>query len=154
MKRSDLLYLASLIILLIFGSSHAFSEEPRKAIVSEVRGNVEARLANLDWEPVQVGLVLHERDEIRTAENSFAAILVDDDGKTGKLDLKEKSHLKFNQLALEPVSGDKTTLLDLAIGRVMVKAEKLQGDSTFEVRTPNSTTGVRGTEFEVVVDEE
>jgi hypothetical protein len=152
MKKLDLLLVVFMSVFLT--STHAFSEEPRKAIVTEVRGMVEARVDSLDWRPAQAGLVLHERDEIRTAENSFAAILVDEEGKSGKLDLKEKSHLKFNQLNLEPLTGDKTTLLDLAIGRVMVKAEKLQGDSTFEVRTPNSTTGVRGTEFEVVVDED
>jgi hypothetical protein len=51
------------------------------------------------------------------------------------------------------ITGDKTTLLDLAIGKVLVQTQKLQGDSKFEVRTPTALTGVRGTIFEVTVKE-
>ena len=53
----------------------------------------------------------------------------------------------------ESKTGDKTTLLDLALGKVLVHVEKLQGKSKFEVRTPTALTGVRGTTFTVEVRE-
>ena len=46
-----------------------------------------------------------------------------------------------------------TTLLDLAIGKILISAEKLDTpDSKFEVKTPTSVVGVRGTAFSVEVE--
>jgi len=59
------------------------------------------------------------------------------------------SRMRLNTLELNQETGEKTTVLDLAIGKVLIHAEKLKGDSVFNVRTPNSTTGVRGTTFTV-----
>ena len=98
-------------------------------------------------------MLLHEKDEIKTFDKSSVLILLDQGGETGKLELKEKSHLRLNTLKLDAQSGEKVTLLDLAIGKVLVYAEKLRGDSKFEVKTPTATTGVRGTVFEVSVEE-
>ncbi|MBN1688101.1 MAG: FecR domain-containing protein, partial [Candidatus Omnitrophica bacterium] len=70
-----------------------------------------------------------------------------------KIELKPKSRLKMTTLEMDAITGEKITLLDLAIGKVLVHASKLQGESKFEVRTPTSTTGVRGTVFEVSVEE-
>jgi hypothetical protein len=67
--------------------------------------------------------------------------------------VKEGSLFRINKAETDPVMGDKTTILDLAIGKVMVHVEKLKGNSRFEVRTPTALTGVRGTTFEVTVKE-
>jgi hypothetical protein len=76
-----------------------------------------------------------------------------DDGKVGQVEVKEGSLFRINKAETDPVMGDKTTILDLAIGKVMVHVEKLKGNSRFEVRTPTALTGVRGTTFEVTVKE-
>ena len=139
-------------IFLLF-SGIALSQPLREAIVSKINGDVNVRIGEGDWEAARAGVVLHERDEIRTAPGSSAEILLDKGASTGKLELKEKSFLKFDTMKWDAQTGDKATLLDLAIGKVLVHAEKLTGDSNFKVRTPTSTTGVRGTVFEVAVEE-
>jgi hypothetical protein len=48
-------------------------------------------------------------------------------------------------------AGAKTTRLDLAIGMVLAHVKKLDKGSTFEVKAPNATTGVRGTVFFTLV---
>ncbi len=126
------------------------AEQVRQGQITEVRGEVLVRLQGGDWKPAEMGMMLKEKDEIRTAKGGFAEIVLDG-GDVGRLELKENSHFRVNTLGLNS-SGDKVTLLDLAIGKVLVHAEKLRGDSKFEVRTPTSTTGVRGTEFEVSVE--
>ena len=127
------------------------AEQGRYAIITKVDGQVEVRLfadsAPGAWQAAKAGMTLHEKDEIRTGPKSIANLLIDESGKTGQFELKPDSRLRVNTLALDAASGDKTTLLDLAIGDVLVHAEKLKGNSKFEVRTPNSTTGVRGTTF-------
>jgi hypothetical protein len=138
------------IFALMFFSPTGYSEQIREAILNKVEGPVEFRLnGETDWKPAAKGIVLHEKDEVRTGEKGFALIHLDQKASTGKLELNEKSVLKLGTLTMDPKSGEKQTILDLAIGKVLVRAEKLRGDSKFEVKTPTATTGVRGTVFEV-----
>ena len=152
--RARAVLLGLLMSGLCLGSQGAFGQELRRAILSEIKGPVEVRLEDGSWKPAENGMVLYEQGEIRSGEGGFAEILLDEGGSTGKLELQEKSHLRLSTLNWDEASGKKETYLDLAIGKVLVHAEKLQGDSKFEVRTPNATAGVRGTVFEVSVDEE
>jgi len=140
-------------MVLLIAVGNAWAQGVRHAEISEARGEVEIRKEGGVWEPAQGGILLYEQDEIRTAPGGFAEILLDQGASTGKLELKEKSHLKLTTLDWDSQLGEKVTLLDLAIGRVLVHAEKLRGNSRFEVRTPTATTGVRGTIFEVSVEE-
>lgn len=151
MRHAALLILA-LVINLSLGQ--AFAQDLRHALVSELKGDVQVRVKGNGWQRAEVGMTLYEKDEIRTSKGAFAEILLDQGASTGKVEMKEKSHLKLNTLGLDHATGEKTTLLHLAIGKVLVHAEKLKGKSKFEVKTPTSTTGVRGTIFEVSVEEE
>jgi len=137
---------------LFLAGTPAFGQELRQVTISQMNGTVDVRVNGGEWQTAEPGMVLHEKDEIRTADGGFAELLMDPQGSTGKLELKEKSHLRLSTLALHPESGEKVTHLDLAIGKVLVHAEKLNADSKFEVRTPTAVTGVRGTIFEVAVE--
>lgn len=152
--RKEMLILGLFLLSLSVFYSPVLAEEIRQATISQLQGDVEVRMAGSDWKPAEVGMTLHEKDEIRTAGGAYAEIMLDDAGKTGKFDLEENSHLTLSQMVLDSGTGEKTTLLDLAIGRVLIQAAKLQGNSKFEVKTPTSTAGVRGTVFEVVVEKE
>ena len=137
--------LAMLGFGLMAGEAHA--AEGRHAIVLKINGSAQVRINQGEWKAAEAGMVLHEKDEIKTARKSTVKILLDDGGSTGQLELKPESRLNLDTMPREPASGDKTTILDLAIGDVLVHAQKLQGQSQFKVRTPNATTGVRGTTF-------
>lgn len=126
--------------------------EAREAAISEINGDVMVRQGQGAWEPAQIGTVLHMNDEIKTADNGSATILLDQ-GAVGDVEVAPGSLFKLDVMDMDQATGEKYTLLNLAIGKVLVHAEKLQGDSKFEVRTPTSTTGVRGTMFEVSVEQ-
>lgn len=152
MQRSLLIKGINLAVLSLFISSSAGAAEmARDATITQTEGQVMARIGQGDWMPAERGMVLHEGDEIKTGPKSQVELLLDE-GKVGKVEIKENSAFKLDILQKDPSNGDKVTLLDLAMGKVLVHAEKLSGDSKFEVKTPTSTTGVRGTVFEVEVE--
>jgi hypothetical protein len=147
----------NIILSFIIGVSICFAapvqaEESRYALLSELKGQVTVRQNEAEWKPALQGMTLQEKDEIRTGPGGYAEILMDG-GDVARLELRENSYFKLHTMGYDAATGDKATLLDLAIGKVLVHAEKLKSDSKFEVRTPTSTTGVRGTVFEVQVEE-
>jgi len=114
--------------------------------------NVFVRSPDGDWRSAKDGMVIIPGDEVKTAEKDSVEIILDG-GKVGRVEVKEESLFRIQKADTDPVTGDKTTLLDLALGKILVKAESLKGNSKFEVRTPTALTGVRGTIFEVTVKE-
>jgi len=103
-----------------------------------------------DWIAAEDGMVLLPGDEVKTAGRD-SVVLALDGGKVGKIELKGGSLFRIRKMEQDPVSNSNTTLLDLAIGKLIAKVEPLRGVSKFEVRTPTALTGVRGTVFEVEV---
>ena len=140
------------VIVSLFICQFAAAETSRQAEIAKAEGEVNVKLAGEDWKPAEPGMILGEQDELRTSEDSSAELLLDN-GDVGKVEVREKSYFKVHTMNMDPETGDKTTLLDLAMGKVLIHAGKLQGESKFEVRTPTATTGVRGTVFEVSVEE-
>ena len=145
MKKS--LLILFVISMLGMTGGNPYAEMIRHGMIMTTKGRVEVKLKDSAWKPAEAGMTLYENDEVRTGKESTAKILIDENGNTGQLDLKPESQLRMGGLELDRVTGDKTTILDLAVGKVLVHAEKLKGNSRFQVRTPNSTTGVRGTTF-------
>jgi len=131
----------------------AYAAPARKAILADIEGVVQVKIGGSDWQAAEVGMTLHELDEIRTAKGGTAEVLLDDGGLTGTIEMREASHMRLNTLMIKPSTQDKTTLVDVAMGSVMVYAKKLKGKSKFEVNTPTATIGIRGTQFEVKVQE-
>jgi len=147
--------LVSLVLALCFFSmiTPLQAEVGRVAEISSIEGMVWFRKGGTeDWKGATKGMLLLENDEIKTGENAKAEILLDAAGETGKLNLAPNSQLRIETMKQDTTSGDKTTLLDLALGRVLIKAEKLKGNSAFQVKTPTSICAVRGTVFEVSVE--
>ena len=146
-------WMAVIVVASLCGAVSGFGLAEREAILSKIRGPVEVRIQGGDWQKAQARMILHEKDEIRTAVRGFVEVLLDPEGSAGRLELNEKSHLRLSMLTWNPALGEKSTFLDLAIGKVLVHAEKLNPASKFEIRIPTATTGVRGTVFEVSVEE-
>ena len=125
----------------------------RVAEIGAIQGDVWFRKdGTTEWKGAEKGLFLLEKDAIKTGENGKAEILLDSKGETGKLDLAANTEMSIETMKKDPDSDDKTTLLDLALGKVLIKVEKLKGNSSFQVKTPTSICGVRGTLFEVAVE--
>ncbi|MEI7751721.1 MAG: FecR domain-containing protein, partial [Candidatus Omnitrophota bacterium] len=105
-----------------------------------------------EWKSAKDGMVILPGDEVKTAERNSVEVLMDG-GKVGRVEIKEGSLFRIQKAESDSSTGAKTTILDLAIGKILVKVEALKGNSKFEVRTPTALTGVRGTLFEVTVKE-
>ena len=140
-------------LVILFSSSSLFAEVGRVAEIGSIEGAVWFRKGGSnEWKGAEKGMLLLESDEIKTGENAKAEILLDSGGETGKLNLSANTQMRIETMKKDPATDEKTTLLDLALGKVIIKAEKLKGNSTFQVKTPTSICGVRGTLFEVTVE--
>lgn len=149
MIRYPVILAMSVLTAMMAGSAGAEEGAGREVTVTAVTGTVEfSKAGSGDWAKVSEGAVLQQFDVVRTGENSTCSLLFRGMSNSDVV-IKPDS-----VLALTTVSqgaGDDTEL-GLSLGAVLVKAEKLKGESQFEVRTPNSIVGIRGTEFEVTVD--
>ena len=140
-----------LAVFLFLFAGVASAQDMREASLSNVQGEVLVRQGAGDWMPATSGMKITTADEIKTSARSSVDVLLDA-GNVGDIQVKEKSVFKIDTMDIDPATGDKMTNLNLALGRILVHAQKLQGNSKFEVKTPTSTTGVRGTVFEVTVN--
>lgn len=141
----------SLVAIFVFSCiSIAFAEDTmRIAKVSEFEGNVEIKIASNAWAPASKGAEMKQGDLIRTKANSWAVL--DIEGST--VEVKQNSQMKLAELVADKAKDSQKTLLDLALGEVLIKAKKLDSEkSKFEVKTPTSIVGVRGTTFSVAVE--
>lgn len=130
----------------------AAPQSERKAEVASVEGLVAVNGPGYtDWQEVKPGAALKLGDRIRTGPMSSAEIKLDTGAKESLVRLEADSEMGIDELALQRETGAAKTTLDLAIGRVMIKAAHLEGESEFQVTTPTSIVGVRGTGFEVRV---
>lgn len=143
-----------ILVLMATLTSYAFAEEARRsARVIDFEGNAEIKIKGEGWKPLEAGSILNEGDVIRTRSGSTAILNLNGNGETATVEVEENSQLMLSELITNREDGTEKTLLDLAIGKILIKAKKLHTtESRFEVKTPTSIVGVRGTEFVVQVE--
>ena len=129
-------------------------EEKRTAKIISLDGKAQVkRTGAASWEPAEVGMMLAEGDIIKTKNGSWALVNVNGKGQVATIEVKENSQLLFSELIIDKAKKSEKTLLDLAVGEILIKAQKVHGqESKFEVKTPTSIVGVRGTTFAVKVE--
>ena len=128
------------------------AEAKRIATITELKGVVEVKVPKQPWIPASVGMLLNQGDLIRTKAKSSAILNLDAAAQTATVEVKEGSQLALAELLEDKATATQTTLLDLALGEILIKAKKLHSEkSRFEVKTPTSIVGVRGTKFSVTV---
>lgn len=97
--------------------------------------------------PLNVGSVVAEGAIIEVPAECHASLLLEDGSV---IRLPSSASLKITTLRKNPLESAPEVKLDLARGRVELDVNKNRSKSTpFEVRTPLSIMGVRGTEFRV-----
>jgi len=143
-----------LISVLVIGmvSSACVAAEKRTAEIIELKGKAEVVLAAGDKVPAKVGMVLNEGDALMTAERSKAIVRLSGAEKA-TVEVDKDTQIMFSELMSDSRRGTQKTLLDVAIGKILIQVEKMKDErSKFEVRTPTSVVGVRGTSFSVEVE--
>lgn len=145
--------LIALLMLCVAGLGFAQDMTKRTAKISDIKGAVEVRTAAGEVVPARVGMVLNEGDMVHTKSNSTAMLNVDGSSETASVEVKANAKLKLSEMLENKKEGVQMTLLDLSMGEILIKAKKLHSEkSKFEVKTPTSIVGVKGTTFSVSVE--
>lgn len=128
----------------------------RSATIIELEGTarVKATLEE-DWMPAEIGMTLTEGGVIKTSADSMVVIYLEGVSETADVEIKEDSELVLAELFEDREDQTQTTLLDLTLGEILVTSQKLRSEkSKFQVKTPTSIVGVRGTTLAVSVETE
>ena len=124
----------------------------RSATISDVKGTVEMKTSVGSWQAAKVGAVLTQGDVITTKADSWVTLNLGGP-EEATINVKPNSQLALAELTTNEKKGVQNTLLDLAMGEILIKTQKLHAkESKFEVKTPTSIVGVRGTVFSVTVE--
>ncbi|MCX7787901.1 MAG: FecR family protein [Spirochaetes bacterium] len=130
-----------ILTILFLVSALLFAQE--QAVLREFSGKVEVMPPGKNWEPAARNLVLPQGTVISTGFNSFATI------QAGSSMIQVKPLTRMAVAELVKAQGEQKTTLDLKVGRVRAKVEKVEGlEHDFTLKSPVSTAAVRGTDFE------
>ncbi|MCX7711693.1 MAG: FecR domain-containing protein [Clostridia bacterium] len=137
------------LIFSIFGTNPApvFAESTsRAAKVTDLSGTVNVQKSGGEKKfSAFKGMSLTQGDSISTGNDSWVELEIDDD-KIVKI--SENTQLGVAELAGSIESGDDQTGLKLWFGKVWTNIKKkLNIRSKYEIRTPKTVMGVRGTQF-------
>ena len=109
-----------------------------------IEGNVQVQTAaEKAWKKADVGTQVNAGDSIRTARSSKATLVLDESGMN-KITIDELTMAVVNSAT--PGMIDR---FDLSKGKVYANLESIRSGLTFEVSTPSSVAGVRGTGYSV-----
>ncbi len=153
-----LLFSSFALFPLAFGFAQDETALPERfAQVEDLSGEVQVKVTAADgWKIAEKGMRILQSGEIRTGKDSKAVLLMDESDSAGKVDVYSNTWMRIGTLGYSLKDSAKRTLLDLASGQILVQAQGVAGDGTFQIRSPTSTSSVRGSEavFEVKVEEE
>jgi hypothetical protein len=154
-KRSLLIGFQVLLMAEFGAAEAAFADDSlqfkvnRAIVIQKISGQV-FRFSHNQSTPASIGDKLQAiGDGVRTGSQSQAVLVLDT--KSGTLELSADTILSIQQITTSP-NGGHITRLALTQGQVRVKLKTLVNpESKFEIQTPSSVSGVRGTVFGVAV---
>ncbi|MDD5423118.1 MAG: FecR domain-containing protein [Candidatus Omnitrophota bacterium] len=134
----------------------SFAAEGVKSVsVVEMKGTVEImKEGATEWTPATIWMKLGTGDTVRTEKDSYADLNFNGIGQAALVRVGESSSMKVASYVASGNAADRKIALDLSMGDVLVKANKMKTESQFQVKTPTSIVGVRGTGFKVSVSSE
>ena len=109
------------------------------------------KAGSTDWTALSQDMILSEGDTLKTGTNTELILELTGGAKTAEVTVRADTEMSFDTFRHEAEAGNDQTLLDVTMGGILIQAEKLRGESKFEVKTPTSIAGIRGTIFEVQV---
>ena len=146
------LILISGLIVMVSASGVSHAEGSSHAKVLELKGEASFMKAGASiWNKLEPTTILEEGDSVKTGPESEVKLELTGAAKTAEIMVRKETEFKFDTFRHEDTAKVENTLLNVGVGGVLIKAEKLVGASKFEVKTPTSIVGIRGTVFEVNV---
>ncbi len=111
-------------------------------VVEKPKGEVQVlKKGTSDWVQAQQGMPLESGDKVKTGEKSSVSI----QWEKGTLELAEKTDFSVTEHAAK--DDQIKTSLELTLGKLKAKVDKLNQGSEFKITTPTSVAAVRGTFF-------
>ena len=142
LKNIDLLPVGAELLL----PRHMVKHSPSKATIMSLSCATALRLA-ASTKPLTVGALVNEGAVIEVPPECYVSLLLEDGSI---IRLPSSATLKITTLRKNALEIAPEVRLDLTRGRVELDVHKGRAKSTpFEIRTPLSIMGVRGTEFRV-----
>lgn len=127
-------------------------DEPNEARIVAFSGSVSASAANGAAVRIAPGGVLREGASLTTGANSFLTLALADQSR---ISIPSNSRVGLSRLRMARYTNSPRTEISILQGRVEARVAPLNfKQGRFEVRSPQSVTGVRGTHFRVAVAEE
>ena len=150
MKAIRMIIVIVAVISLVSG---AFAEEVmRTGRIADLKGRVEVTPAGGRRVRAKIGMVLNEGDFVKTHSKSWARLNLNG-VETSIVEVEPNTQVVLSELTVDESRGSQKTMLDLAMGKVLCTAQKLHTEgSSFNIKTPTSVVGVRGTTFAVEVE--
>lgn len=150
-----LLFIAVIGVTFLTSTFQTACAVDKKITIAEMKGKVEIKSAGTtSWKLATWAMRMGPGDIIRTGADSYADLSFNGMAQTALVRVEAGSEMEIETFQTSKLMKRRKILLDLAIGEVLVKANKLKQDSQFQVRTPTSVVGVRGTGFKVKVTAE
>lgn len=126
--------------------------EASQAKVIQMNGDAQVlRAGSSDWTAFSQDMILSEGDRVKTGADTELILELSGGAKTAEVTIRANTEMSFDTFRHEAEQEIEQTLLDVTVGGILIQAEKLRGKSKFEVKTPTSIAGIRGTIFEVQV---
>ena len=101
-----------------------------------------------EWYDIEIGDFVTEKNILKVESDSYCEVQF---GNTAIVKIQENSEVNLAKVSLEP--GNTSVSLDMKMGDVLCKVQKLTGNDSFKVKTKTAVCGVRGTEFSVSASE-
>lgn len=118
-------------------------EEITHASVRRIAGVVKIQPADSEsWHAPIINEVLNVGDKVATESDGRIEISLDN-GHI--LELKPNTQIILTILTVNPKTGDYENEFECGSGKVIAKLRKIEGKSSFMIKTPTATCGVRGT---------
>jgi ferric-dicitrate binding protein FerR (iron transport regulator) len=148
MRKQFITITSVLVLSFAFATASFAAEKSCRVTIVGINAPVEVQLKGKDaWKAAQLNQCLKIGDKLRTGKNGKAALNYDD----------EDTQVRVNAMSMITINtqdpdSDDPSQTELHTGEAWAKVAK-QGRK-FTIKTPTAIAGVRGTEFDVAVDEE
>ncbi|MBN2100662.1 FecR domain-containing protein [Candidatus Dojkabacteria bacterium] len=133
------------------GSDKITFSEDLEVVIKRIEGDVEVQIRGNDsYREAKVGDKLHMGDYIATGFESRCTVVFE---KVAEMDIKEMTNFAIAQFFVQ--GNLAKTAISLRMGEVTTNVHTPKGvRAKFEIETPTSTVGVRGTTFKVRYDDQ
>ncbi|HVN87276.1 MAG TPA: FecR family protein [Candidatus Binatia bacterium] len=142
--------LTVVVFVLLVATPMMWAQAQEVGTIASIDGRAEIGRGGA-WSDAAAGAAIQLGDVLRTGKPGRVRVVFQDDSV---LTVSENSEVRVDEQTFNPNKGQATSLMGLLRGKVNAVVSEYYHNSAnaFEIKTPNATAGVRGTEFTIGYD--